>query len=840
METKLQKRAIIKSSLIFFILSLLFITNITTLKAEEEKDPNAGSPIKLIYPKNNMIIYEQRDWVTGVTTKKNAETVQLIVIDKSTGDEIENDEVEVDYNTSFIYPVEYIPGINIIKVNDYTISIFYQEDEDVKAPEKFKDMLVHQSVPDLCQECHDIFQEGSFPLGEENQLDICDNCHKSRIFNRLRKTYKQIHEPVKKGECNTCHEIHISENDHMLVKPQNELCAECHKDFIKKVRKEKFVHLGDLFDRICTKCHNPHSSNLKALMRDVRKGVCTKCHEAFSGEKAGVEYKSIHKPVVQGKCFLCHDIHSGRNKMYLIKDDATETCKFCHAKNVGAGHGAKLAKCTECHNAHISDKEGLFTDKGKAKCLGCHKDLVYKKDIEKKGECQLCHNPHTSRNVQMAKMSCNNCHDASVLTKKHSDMTPSFDKCSKCHEMHGELGKALLKRNSHPLKEKRCKGCHKNKEPSTARTSCLECHKGVYGAKHPETIANEESCVNCHIVHGGGVEKMLAKNQHKPFKEGKCDECHKSIEESLVLSEKAESGELCLRCHKDIGLDENKEPYATLHKPFKDRQCIKCHETHASTAPKLQRKSGFAFCYMCHKNFTLDNNGKQMFSIHQPISAGMCLKCHYPHGSQNAKLLRKTSKDLCFSCHKNFLFREAKAQAPKPRGRMTKKAVGELKPAMIPYKTVHKPIEEEGCPICHSPHSSKIKKLLLPKDDTFFCYKCHEDFTVSSAGEKMASVHEPVLKEDCLKCHVEHANDNPKLLRKIPNALCLDCHKLSRDHHQLNRTNLERMVKIPESFILVGTDLLCTNCHNPHSSKVKSLFVKAKRELCTNCHSSVP
>ncbi|MFC1855180.1 cytochrome c3 family protein [Thermodesulfobacteriota bacterium] len=853
------------------------------LKDEDRLKANAKSDTKIIYPADYMIIYEQRDWLAGVVKIADDETAKLELIEGENGDVIEAEQIELEDNGMFMYPVEYSPGINTIIINDAKISVYYQEDEEDTPPVFYKEMHVHQSVPDLCQECHDIFEseKRDFPLNSESLIDICENCHKSRIYNRLRKIYTNVHAPVAEGKCQTCHSMHISPNEHMLKKPQSELCSDCHNNFIKKVKKNKFIHLGDMFDSICTKCHNPHSSNIKGLVRDVRKGICKTCHQIFSGEKKDIKYKSIHKPVVQGKCYECHDIHAGQNKMYLIKESSKETCIVCHDTKLSSGHGKKLENCTECHNAHISDKEGLFTERGIKKCLECHKDLNYRKDISAKSNCQSCHTPHSNENVEMAKTSCINCHEKNKLTLAHSDMTPPYEKCTDCHAMHSSGTEKLLKPNSHPLeplKEKRCKACHTSKSPETAKAACVDCHKGVYDAKHPQTVRPTNTCIRCHKVHGGGTIKMLPDFKHKPFAEGKCEVCHSSIDESILLPDKAASGELCLSCHKDIDLDLEKqkdvvlikapeeakkpptpqrrgrgptpvkeeetkepeapkkkaEPYVNTHKPFENRECTKCHETHASEYNHLVLKQGSDLCYKCHKSKETNELGEPMFSIHQPINAGDCLSCHYPHGSKIEKLLHNPGEELCFKCHENFL--RNKESMPQAKGGLAAKAKAPM------YKVIHKPILEEGCLACHSPHSSMSKKLLVSKKDgVFICFGCHENFVLDDEGIRKKSVHKPVLEGKCSSCHETHANDNPKLLLEVEQVkLCQGCHNISK-HHRIDKGSLERMVTIPKEFIMnKQKQIICTNCHNPHASNVERLFVDKKKVLCLKCHSSVP
>jgi predicted CXXCH cytochrome family protein len=818
-----------------------------------------------------MILYERRDWIAGVTKEAKVETVKITVIDKQTGDVIENEDVDVEENGYFVYPVVFANGINVIRVKDHVIYVYFPESDDAIPPENFKEYRIHQSVPDLCQECHDIFQESrkDFLLNEDYQITICENCHKPLLHNRLRKAYAYIHNPLRSGECSLCHNTHLSAEEHMLNVPVKELCFECHNKFIGKSKSAKFVHLGEKFDESCVKCHNPHSSNLKHLIRDSRKGVCASCHEETAGKKSGVDYKSIHKPVVQKKCYLCHEMHKGADEKFLIKKDKKAICKECHAEKLTLGHGDLIKECLKCHDSHVSKKTGLFTERGIIECLMCHKDLKYLEKVPQKRDCQSCHNPHSSRTLDVAGSSCKNCHESADLTKNHSDVPPAPASCLNCHLIHGDLKKGLLKPNIHPVdSEKICKGCHVSKDINSAIISCLDCHRGEYDIKHPLTIINEAGCVNCHKVHGDGVKKLLEKVQHQPFIENKCEDCHKNIDESLVLTEKAESGELCIECHEDVGMDINNQPFKVLHRPFNEMECIKCHKIHSSQNELLLRQVGTDLCYKCHKNLELDENDLKLSSVHQPVSEGECSECHDPHGSNYESVLFYNDVELlCFgNCHKNFLQKGAptpmkkslQAKKMEELGKMIagtakkRKAVAVKKERVKRpmYMIIHKPITEEGCTPCHDPHSSKNNKLIVStKDDKFLCYNCHKDYTLDEQKEKISFIHDPVLKEECFKCHEIHANDNKYLLKKALHMLCNNCHpKLEKEHHVIEKAVLEKkgsesplesMRTIPESFIIKGKNLLCINCHVPHSSQ-EEFLLKNKKALCTLCHAIVP
>jgi predicted CXXCH cytochrome family protein len=125
---------------------------------------------------------------------------------------------------------------------------------------------------------------------------------------------------------------------------------------------------------------------------------------------------------------------------------------------------------------------------------------------------------------------------------------------------------------------------------------------------------------------------------------------------------------------------------------------------------------------------------------------------------------------------------------------------------------------------CHSPHKSKLPKLLLaPSPD--LCLSCHKP-----VQEQLASgtVHPPAAR-DCLRCHQPHQASEPALLTSAQGLLCAGCHD----------------PKVPAfSKAHLGIDpgvMNCVSCHSPHGSKDPKLFkanVHAPFEgrSCEECH----
>lgn len=116
---------------------------------------------------------------------------------------------------------------------------------------------------------------------------------------------------------------------------------------------------------------------------------------------------------------------------------------------------------------------------------------------------------------------------------------------------------------------------------------------------------------------------------------------------------------------------------------------------------------------------------KRQYTSHGPYAARLCEGCHQ---RQTNKLLMAV-EDLCFNCHDLALKK----------------------------RTVHGPVASGSCLVCHDPHGSGNKYLLVAKSQEF-CLHCHskEDIMRTEAHQDMDA--------GCTTCHNAHASDNDYLL----------------------------------------------------------------------------
>ena len=165
------------------------------------------------------------------------------------------------------------------------------------------------------------------------------------------------------------------------------------------------------------------------------------------------------------------------------------------------------------------------------------------------------------------------------------------------------------------------------------------------------SAAASAACLKCHEGTQGQSEERFNFRRSEHFRHGVgCIDCHSSHSpkrtEFLLRDDQPES---CYKCHQD--------QKAAFAMPFHHKvpegaiKCSDCHNQHGGFQTKQQRS--FAgndnSCLKCHT----DKQGPFAFE-HAPLKVEGCQSCHTPHGSTNAKLLKRNEvRFLCLECHSN-------------------------------------------------------------------------------------------------------------------------------------------------------------------------------------------
>jgi DmsE family decaheme c-type cytochrome len=241
----------------------------------------------------------------------------------------------------------------------------------------------------------------------------------------------------------------------------------------------------------------------------------------------------------------------------------------------------------------------------------------------------------------------------------------------------------------------------------------------------------------------------------------------------------------CNGCHPDLFEAFKRDNphwrnYADPKAPPDRKGCEACHgpgEKHAEAEGKgfilsfkgKNAKDRSDACLKCHQT------QKELFQFRRGVhklSAVGCNDCHHIHGNQTAeKLLKAKETDLCFSCHQDV---KSKFYLP----------------------TRHKVIEGAmKCTDCHTPHGTRTRASLRTwnKFNVDACFKCHPEKRGPWVYEHLAG-----KVEGCSICHVPHGSPNRFLLiRRDVRAVCVECHGIPhfaqiscmRCHTQIHGSN---------------------------------------------------
>ena len=157
--------------------------------------------------------------------------------------------------------------------------------------------------------------------------------------------------------------------------------------------------------------------------------------------------------------------------------------------------------------------------------------------------------------------------------------------------------------------------------PAAERSDvCLKCHGGypsLRDFKSSEHGLVGVACTECHRMHGGVGERLLAKP-----KPDLCYGCHLEVRAKFALPEHHKLTEGVVGCGD-------------------------CHQPHGTRTRGLLRGANDRTCFRCHA----DVEGPFVFEHAGLVTEG-CKRCHDPHGSVNRHLLiRQQVAQVCYECH---------------------------------------------------------------------------------------------------------------------------------------------------------------------------------------------
>jgi predicted CXXCH cytochrome family protein len=153
---------------------------------------------------------------------------------------------------------------------------------------------------------------------------------------------------------------------------------------------------------------------------------------------------------------------------------------------------------------------------------------------------------------------------------------------------------------------------------------------------------------------------------------------------------------------------------------------------------------------------------------------------------------------------------------------------GRCHSSVVAASRVHEPVAEGECAACHErlegqqghPDGYGPEFGTVMVRSPLVCFDCHDRANVRPMNE-----HKPWRMGHCRECHETHGSEEPSLLKRDVNGLCLYCH----------RDLAARIDRATVSHVTADQSCVST-CHFPHRSGRRRLLRETEEVICTSCH----
>ncbi len=632
-------------------------------------------------------------------------------------------------------------GLNTLRIGSVVRTVWLAS-ASAQPPAGYRPVYGHFGLNDSCLECHKTAGAGVLVLAGERE-EICGWCHGDLTRGRGGVAWASVHAPVGAGKCLTCHSPHLSVKKGLPAE-NAPTCVGCHAAVTDRLKTDRFVHgpmnLGD-----CRLCHAVHSSAEPKLLVRPATALCTDCHSDALPPAGTPAALKPHPMIPEGQCGRCHEPHSSANPR-MLRQPAGRLCQGCHEGKTRSFHEAKgfsIYICAKCHDLHRPTQPHLIMEASRSLCTECHDfrgEAVFTHSFVAEGKCFLCHSFHEAPLSSDVASLCLGCHrDNPRLQEAHRGVSIEKSRCTSCHLPHQARRGKLLRAEEHtPFKARTCEVCHRDRAAKIGpilAPLCLDCHRD---RQAPAASA--------------------AVTVHPPFRDSDCSSCHRSHNAEAPNLLRESEGALCLGCHRKMRKTMLIAP-VSAHSAVRDGRCGVCHDPHYSADPALLRQPQSNLCPSCHATLVKAPGGGPWAVGHKPVDENKCRLCHRSHTAPNRRLLKSPQAQSCRPCHAGFF---AAIEADDMR-------------------SLHKPVKEGACGACHTLHGGTLAKLLKDGVRGPVCGGCHPNppgahHQFSADQLKVAGDPSQIEASGCLLCHLPHASAQRTLLLATASAVCKGCH----------------------------------------------------------------
>ena len=199
---------------------------------------------------------------------------------------------------------------------------------------------VHAPVAERkCTQCHLSAASPNAIKTKKQGTLLCRQCHGEKISEFFKKN--RVHSPLTDNVgCLNCHNPHGAKGKNLIEKSMFSTCGKCHQDTVQlqewSIKNPKNKGLCEpVKNGNCSTCHAPHSSNKVLLIdqQNISIGLCGKCHEweTHSTHPIGAKVIDPRNKNLTVECLSCHTACGTGNKPAMMPFETTyDLCIQCH------------------------------------------------------------------------------------------------------------------------------------------------------------------------------------------------------------------------------------------------------------------------------------------------------------------------------------------------------------------------------------------------------------------------------------------------------------------------------------------------------------------------------
>lgn len=235
---------------------------------------------------------------------------------------------------------------------------------------------------------------------------------------------------------------------------------------------------------------------------------------------------------------------------------------------------------------------------------------------------------------------------------------PGYAGSNACRGCHADLAASFF-RNAHfktsvdaevPFEKKGCESCH---GPGRAHIEGKGDKSKIIAFSRLSAKETLDNCLQCHSKQISRANSRRSSHTTADVACNSCHNIHKAATPKQLLAKP--QTELCYTCHANIRAQFSMPVKHRVNEGF--MQCSDCHNPHGADAPTWRMSARPRMmahglqneepCLKCH----VDKRGPFVFE-HAAVRVDGCGSCHMPHGSMNARLMRRPQVfTMCLECH---------------------------------------------------------------------------------------------------------------------------------------------------------------------------------------------